>query len=124
VIDRAETTGQQAMMHVQQHLSLLPERDRDILTLRYLQGYSASEIAEAQGTSASHIRVLQLRALRRAAQIETRERNTYPMQEQETPFDASVTLLAPESRQVLDLARAEMLKLKHWWIGTEHLSGA
>src|SRR5512142_743120 len=29
--------------------------------------------------------------------------------------------MAPESRRVLDLAREEMLNLKHWWIGTEHL---
>jgi hypothetical protein len=43
------------------------------------------------------------------------------MREQEAPFEAFVTFLAPESRRVLDLAREEMLKLKHWWIGTEHL---
>jgi Sigma-70, region 4/ClpX C4-type zinc finger/Clp amino terminal domain, pathogenicity island component len=108
-------------MRVQHLLSLMPERDRTILTLRYLQGYSASEIAEALGTSASHIRVLQLRALRRAAQLETMERNRYSMQEQEAPFDVFVKFLAPESRRVLDLAREEMLNLKHWWIGTEHL---
>ncbi|MDQ2713978.1 MAG: sigma-70 family RNA polymerase sigma factor [Chloroflexota bacterium] len=116
-----EGAGQQAEMRVQHLLSLLPERDRTILTLRYLQGYSASEIAEALGTGASHIRVLQLRALRRAAQLETMERNRDSMQEQETPFDVSVKLLAPQSRRVLDLAREEMLNLKHWFIGTEHL---
>ena len=108
-------------MRVQHLLSLMPERDRTILTLRYLQGYSASEIAEALGTSASHIRVLQLRALRRAAQLETMERNRYSMQEQEAPFDVFVKFLAPESRRALDLAREEMLALSHWWIGTEHL---
>jgi RNA polymerase sigma factor (sigma-70 family) len=119
--ESAEFAGQQAEMRVQHLLSLMPERDRTILTLRYLQGYSASEIAEALGTSASHIRVLQLRALRRAAQLETMERNRYSMQEQEAPFDVFVKFLAPESRRVLDLAREEMLNLKHWWIGTEHL---
>jgi RNA polymerase sigma-70 factor (ECF subfamily) len=112
---------QQAEMRVQHLLSLLPERDRTILTLHYLQGYSAAEIAEALGTSAGHIRVLQLRALRRAAHVETMERNRYRMQEQESPFDSIVKFLAPESRRVLDLAREEMLNLKHWWIGTEHL---
>ena len=55
--------NQQVEMLVQHLLSLLPERDRRILTLHYLQGYSAVEIAEALGTSAGHIRVLQLRAL-------------------------------------------------------------
>jgi ATP-dependent Clp protease ATP-binding subunit ClpC len=29
--------------------------------------------------------------------------------------------MTPEGRRVLDLAREEMLKLKQWWIGTEHL---
>lgn len=119
--ERAERTGRQAELRVQHLLSLLPERDRSILTLRYLQGYSASEIAEALGTSAGHIRVLQLRALRRAAQMEAMERNRYRMQEQETPFDAFARSMTPESRRVLELAREEMLKLKHWWIGTEHL---
>lgn len=119
--DGTELTSQQAEMRVQHLLSLLPERDRNILTLRYLQGYSASEIAEALGTSSSHIRVLQLRALRRAAQLETMERNGDRMQEQETPFDSAIKLLAPESRRVLDLAREEMLNLKHWFIGTEHV---
>jgi len=112
---------EQVETRVQRLLSLLPERDRTILTLRYLQGYSAAEIAAALGTSAGHIRVLQLRALRRAAQVETMERSRYRMQEQESPFDSIVTFMAPESRRVLDLAREEMLNLKHWWIGTEHL---
>ncbi|GHO81873.1 hypothetical protein KSD_96440 [Ktedonobacter sp. SOSP1-85] len=119
--DDAATASQQTEMRVQYLLSLLPERDRTILTLRYLQGYSAPEIAAALGTSAGHIRVLQLRALRRAAQVETMERNRYCMQEQESPFDTFVKCMAPESRRVLDLAREEMLTLKHWWIGTEHL---
>ncbi len=119
--DSTELASQQAETRVQHLLSLLPERDRNILSLRYLQGYSASEIAEALGTSASHIRVLQLRALRRASQLEAMERNRYTMQEQETPFDSAVKLLAPESLRVFDLAREEMLNLKHWFIGTEHL---
>src|SRR6266446_3154250 len=119
--DDTASANQQVEMRVQHLLSLLPERDRTILTLRYLQGYSAPEIAAALGTSAGHIRVLQLRALRRAAQVETMERSRYRMQEQESPFDSIVKFMAPESRRVLDLAREEMLNLKHWWIGTEHL---
>jgi len=119
--DDTASANQQVAMRVQYLLSLLPERDRTILTLHYLQGYSAAEIASALGTSAGHIRVLQLRALRRAAQVEIMERNRYRMQEQESPFDSIVTFMAPESRLVLDLAREEMLNLKHWWIGTEHV---
>ncbi|GHO70783.1 hypothetical protein KSC_096750 [Ktedonobacter sp. SOSP1-52] len=112
---------QQTEMRVQHLLSLLSERDRSILTLHYLQGYSAAEIAEALGTNAGHIRVLQLRALRRAAQVETRERTRDTMQEQESPFDAFARSMTAESKRVLDLAREEMLTLSHWWIGTEHL---
>ncbi len=119
--DDTAFANQQVEMRVQHLLSLLPERDRTILTLRYLQGYSAAEIARALGTSAGHIRVLQLRALRRAAQVETMERNRCRMQEQESPFDTFVKCMSLESRRVLDLAREEMLALSHWWIGTEHL---
>jgi ATP-dependent Clp protease ATP-binding subunit ClpA len=43
------------------------------------------------------------------------------MQEQESPFDSFAKFMAPESRRVLNLARKEMLNLKHWWIGTEHV---
>ncbi len=121
VRDDTAEASQQAEMRVQHLLSLLPERDRTILTLHYLEGYSAAEIAEALGTSAGHIRVLQLRALRRAAQVETMERNRCRMQEQEAPFDSFARFMAPESRRALDLAREEMLALSHWWLGTEHL---
>jgi RNA polymerase sigma factor (sigma-70 family) len=119
--DDTATASRQVEMRVQHLLSLLPERDRTILTLRYLRGYSAAEIARALGTSAGHIRVLQLRALRRAAQVEIIERNRYRMQEQLSPFDSFAKFMAPESHRVLDLAREEMLALSHWWIGTEHL---
>jgi RNA polymerase sigma factor (sigma-70 family) len=118
--DTAEAS-QQAEMRVQHLLSLLPERDRRILSLHYLEGYNTAEIAEALGTSAGHIRVLHLRALRRAAQIEIMERNRCRMHEQESPFDSFARFMAPESRRALDLAREEMLALSHWWIGTEHL---
>ena len=112
---------QQLMSRVQNLLSLLPERERSVLNLRYLQGYSAAEIADVLGTNAGHIRVLQLRALRRAAQLERTERNNAIMQEAESSFDAYVQLLTAESRKVFDLAHTEMLTLKHNFIGTEHL---
>lgn len=108
-----------AELRVQHLLSLLPERERDVLRLRYLQGYSAAEIARVLGTSPGNIRVLQLRALRRAAQLENQERKIYQMQE--TPFDAVRRLLSPESSRVLDLSRDEAVRLKHDFIGTEHM---
>jgi RNA polymerase sigma-70 factor (ECF subfamily) len=51
-------------------LDALPSRERDVLRLRFLRGYSTAEIAQALGLSASNVRVLQLRALRRAAALE------------------------------------------------------
>jgi RNA polymerase sigma factor (sigma-70 family) len=118
-LDSASVAQQQAAQRVQHLLSLLPERERSVLTLRYLQGYSAAEIAEALGTNAGHIRVLQLRALRRAAQLEVQERQGFTMQE--SPFDTCIKLLTPESRRVFDLALQEAQTMQHWWIGTEHL---
>src|SRR6266536_2193287 len=120
-MESVEIVQQQAEAHVQHLLSLLPERERRVLQLRYLQGYSAAEIAEALGTNAGHIRVLQLRALRRAAQLERQERNVYTMQEQGSQFDSVVQLLNPESLRALDLAHEEAQSMKHNFIGTEHL---
>lgn len=54
----------------QRLLSLLPQNFRTILELRFLRGYSAREIATELGTSESNVRVLQFRALRKAAQLE------------------------------------------------------
>jgi RNA polymerase sigma-70 factor (ECF subfamily) len=49
-------------------LAALPEREREVLRLRYLHGYTAAEIGQALGLTAGNVRVLQLRGLRRAAQ--------------------------------------------------------
>lgn len=111
----------QAVIRVQQLLSLLPERERQVLKLRYLQGYSAAEIAKTLGTNAGHIRVLQLRALKHAAQLERQERNIHHMPEQETSYEFLITLLSPESIRVIQLARQEAQTLQHNFIGTEHL---
>src|ERR671931_559381 len=48
-------------------LDALPEREREVLRLRFLHGYTAGEIGREMGLTADHVRVLQLRALRRAA---------------------------------------------------------
>jgi RNA polymerase sigma factor (sigma-70 family) len=120
-MENADFVQHQAEIRVQHLLSRLSERERKILTLRYLQGYSATEIAQALGTNAGHIRVLQLRALKRAAQMEKQERNVHIMQEQESSFDSFAKLLSPESLRALSLAHEEALNLKHNFIGTEHL---
>jgi RNA polymerase sigma-70 factor (ECF subfamily) len=46
----------------------LPERYRRILVLRFLEGYSVRDAATALGVSVGNAKVLQHRALRRAAQ--------------------------------------------------------
>ncbi|HWE61265.1 MAG TPA: sigma-70 family RNA polymerase sigma factor [Chloroflexota bacterium] len=48
-------------------LEALPQRERDVLRLRFLHGYSAVEIGQQLGLTPGNVRVLQLRALRRAA---------------------------------------------------------
>jgi RNA polymerase sigma factor (sigma-70 family) len=48
-------------------LDSLPEREREVLRLRFLHGYTAGEIGRDMGLTPDHVRVLQLRALRRAA---------------------------------------------------------
>ena len=51
-------------------LALLPEHFRSILELRFLRGYSVREAANELGVTESNARVLQFRALRKAAQFE------------------------------------------------------
>ena len=50
-------------------LAALPEREREVLRLRFLHGYTAGEIGQALELTAGNVRVLQLRALRRAATL-------------------------------------------------------
>ena len=48
-------------------LSRLPDRWRQVLELRFLRGYSIRETAHSMGISEGNVKVMQLRALRRAA---------------------------------------------------------
>src|SRR5690348_2178270 len=48
-------------------LGALPEREREVLRLRFLHGYTAAEVGEALGMEPGHVRIVQLRALRWAA---------------------------------------------------------
>jgi len=60
----AETAGRAAAV-----LAELPELYRRILVLRFLESYSVREAAAALGVSVGYAKVLQHRALRRAAQL-------------------------------------------------------
>ncbi|HEY8643444.1 MAG TPA: RNA polymerase sigma factor [Candidatus Dormibacteraeota bacterium] len=50
-------------------LELLPDRLRQVLELRFLRGYSVREVAAEMNITAGNAKVLQHRALRRAAEI-------------------------------------------------------
>jgi len=54
----------------QRLLGLLPDHFRRILELRFLRGYSVREAASELGVTESNARVLQFRALRKAAELE------------------------------------------------------
>ncbi len=56
-------------------LDQLPPRDREILTLRFLHGYSIKETAAALGITVNHAKVLQHRAVQRAAALGQRYRD-------------------------------------------------
>jgi RNA polymerase sigma-70 factor (ECF subfamily) len=65
----AETAGAQER-RIARILSGLKERQRDILTLRFLRGYSIREAAAELGITVANAKVLQHRALRQAARLE------------------------------------------------------
>jgi RNA polymerase sigma factor (sigma-70 family) len=50
-------------------LSVLPDRSRKILELRFLRGFSIKEAAKEMGVSPGNAKILQYRALRLAAQL-------------------------------------------------------
>lgn len=50
-------------------LRALPEKYRRVLELRILQGYSVAETAQEMGVSENYVKVLQYRALKKAAQL-------------------------------------------------------
>jgi RNA polymerase sigma-70 factor (ECF subfamily) len=64
-----EPTGAEAAGRAAQILAALPEQYRHILRLRFLEGYSVREAAAALGVSVGNAKVLQHRALRRAARL-------------------------------------------------------
>jgi RNA polymerase sigma factor (sigma-70 family) len=56
-------------VRVQQILAALPGRYRQILRLRFLEACTVAEAAQALGISIANAKVLQYRAVRRAAEI-------------------------------------------------------
>ncbi len=109
---------EQTRKHVYHLLHLLPERERHVLILRYFQGYSMAEIGQELGLHVGHVQVLHLRALRRAALLETQERSLSLMDESTNEAGTTYT---EQGQRVLDLAKEEALSLNHYYIRTEHL---
>jgi RNA polymerase sigma factor (sigma-70 family) len=56
--------------YVQRLLQALPERDREVLTCRFLLGLSNRETAVRMGVTEGNAKVLQFRALKHAADLE------------------------------------------------------
>lgn len=101
---------------VRRLLFQLPFREREVLLLRYLQGYTAAETGQELGLTAGHVRVLQLRALRRVAHFEEAK------EERKLSHMHTMDFICTEQGQrVLTLAKEEALSLGHHYIGTEHL---
>ena len=56
--------------YVQRILQALPERDREVLTCRFLRGLSMRETAVRMGLSEGNVKTSQFRALKHAADLE------------------------------------------------------
>jgi len=111
--DESDEQLRPLQVRIQHLLDGLSSRERDILTLRYFQGYNAAEIGQVLGISANHVRVLQLRALRRAALLEAKERSV--------PVETPIMPYNEQALRVLELTKEETQTLHHNYMGTEHL---
>ena len=113
ISDESDEQMRPLQARIQRLLDGLSSRERDILTLRYFQGYNAAETGQVLGLSAKHVRVLQLRALRRAALLEAKERNG--------PVESPIIPYNEQALRVLELTKEEARAFNHNYIGTEHL---
>lgn len=68
--DTADTRPSERRRRVRRLLGALPANHRTILELRFLNGCSLRESASRMGTTVGNAKVLQYRALRRAAELE------------------------------------------------------
>jgi RNA polymerase sigma-70 factor (ECF subfamily) len=68
--EEAVFTSSQPIERVQRILQLLPEHYREVLTCRFLLSLSIRETALRMGLTEANVKVLQFRALKRAADLE------------------------------------------------------
>jgi RNA polymerase sigma-70 factor (ECF subfamily) len=89
----ADLTGDanQTVSRAQRVLASLPERYRDVLTLRFLQNLSLKETAARLNLSEANVKVLQFRALRKASLFLDPEDPTTDRASQDTDGHSSET---------------------------------
>jgi RNA polymerase sigma-70 factor (ECF subfamily) len=63
--------GSEAAERVEAILQALPERDREVLTCRFLLNLSIRQTALSRGVTETNVKAMQYRALRRAAHLES-----------------------------------------------------
>ena len=68
-LETSAPPGQMAAQLARWLLDQLPDRYREVLTLRFLKGYSIKETARAMGITENHAKVLQYRAVQKAAAL-------------------------------------------------------
>lgn len=56
-------------VHIQNALSALPEAMRSVVVLRFMQGYSAKQTADALGLTEGNVRIVQYRALKKLKEL-------------------------------------------------------
>ena len=71
VENRRPEPAAESVDRVHRILEQLPPNYRRVLELRFLHGYSLKEVAAELGTPVGGVKVMQLRALRAAARVET-----------------------------------------------------
>lgn len=71
--DKLFESGSSSADHAQRLLQALSERDREVLTCRFLLGLSVRETAVRMGVTEGNAKVLQFRALKHAADLESVE---------------------------------------------------
>lgn len=69
-VERVELSSYRPEERVRRLLELLPPHYREVLTCRFLLNLSIKETAERMGLSEANVKVLQFRALKKAAEVE------------------------------------------------------
>jgi RNA polymerase sigma-70 factor (ECF subfamily) len=67
--DAPSVVDDEKVQHVNEILAFLPARYRAVLEFRFLRGYSVEETAQALGITSGNVKVIQHRALARAAKV-------------------------------------------------------